>query len=116
MMLVLRDGAAVLLQRRPPTGIWGGLWSLPEADQEADLVACARSFGGLGELSPLRPFTHTFTHFHLEIAPRLADCDGGSVRRVEDSTHAWVPLAKLDDFGVPAPVRRLLLALEGSLV
>lgn len=41
-MLVLRDGDAVLLQRRPPAGIWGGLWSLPEADGDAALARRAR--------------------------------------------------------------------------
>jgi A/G-specific adenine glycosylase len=29
-LLLLRSGDAVLLERRPPTGLWGGLWSLPE--------------------------------------------------------------------------------------
>ncbi|MFL6637559.1 MAG: NUDIX domain-containing protein [Paraburkholderia graminis] len=45
-MLVLRDGNAVMLEKRPPSGIWGGLWSLPEAADEALLEARAREFGG----------------------------------------------------------------------
>ncbi|MFP3561625.1 NUDIX domain-containing protein, partial [Paraburkholderia sp. SIMBA_049] len=65
-MLVLRDGDAVLLERRPPAGIWGGLWCLPQADGDAALAALAQGFGGGGPV-PLAPFTHTFTHFRLEI-------------------------------------------------
>ena len=76
-MLVLRDGDAVMLEKRPPSGIWGGLWSLPEAADEATLAERARDFGGDGAVSPLAPLTHTFTHFRLDIEPRLAELDRG---------------------------------------
>ncbi len=117
-MLVLRDGDAVLLQRRPPTGIWGGLWSLPEADGDPALQQRARDFGGAG-LVPLAPFTHTFTHFKLEIEPRLAELTrqpGAGAPDASDAETAWVPLRKLDAYGVPAPVRKLLDSLSGSLL
>ena len=74
-MLVLRDGDAVMLEKRPPSGIWGGLWSLPEAADEDALAERARDFGGDGAVSPLAPLTHTFTHFRLDIEPRLAELD-----------------------------------------
>jgi A/G-specific adenine glycosylase len=113
-MLVLKDGASVLLEKRPPTGIWGGLWSLPEAADEDALAAVAHSFGGSGELEPLSAFTHTFTHFKLDIEPRLAHA--GAVTEAADNRTVWAPLAELDAFGVPAPVRKLLDALQGTLV
>ncbi|RQR77945.1 A/G-specific adenine glycosylase [Burkholderia sp. Bp9012] len=116
-MLVLRDGDAVLLERRPPAGIWGGLWCLPQADGDVALAELARGFGGGGPV-PLAPFTHTFTHFRLEIEPRLSDvANGGRPRtHVQDAETAWVPLAGLDAYGVPAPVRKLLDALSGPLL
>ena len=92
-MLVLQDGDSVLLEKRPPTGIWGGLWSLPQAADEEALEAVSHSFGGSGELQRLTSFTHTFTHFKLDIEPRLGRANG-----------------------VPAPVRKLLDALQGSLI
>jgi A/G-specific adenine glycosylase len=121
-MLILRDGPAVLLERRPPTGIWGGLWSLPEAGDEAALAVRAGELGAANPLARLAPLTHTFTHFKLDIEPRLADYDvrgaqGASALRDEQS--AWVPLDELDAYGVPAPVRKLLeglKGLEGSLL
>ena len=114
-MLVLRDGDAVLLERRPPTGIWGG-WSLPQADGDAALAELARGFGGGGTV-PLAPLTHTFTHFRLEIEPRLSDmADGGLPAGARDADTAWVPLSRLDAYGVPAPVRKLLDALSGPLL
>jgi A/G-specific adenine glycosylase len=117
-MLVLRDGNAVMLEKRPPSGIWGGLWSLPEATDEASLAERARSFGGDGVIAALAPFTHVFTHFKLDIEPRLAELDAGvgGLAALGDADTAWVGLGDLDSFGVPAPVRKLLDSLQGSLI
>jgi A/G-specific adenine glycosylase len=117
-MLVLRDGNAVMLERRPPSGIWGGLWSLPEAADEASLAERARAFGSDGEVSALAPFSHVFTHFKLDIEPRLAELDRGigALAALNDADTAWVALCDLDSFGVPAPVRKLLASLHGSLI
>lgn len=117
-MLVLRDGDAVMLEKRPPSGIWGGLWSLPEAADEAALATRAREFGGDGAVSPLAPLTHVFTHFKLEIEPRLAEFDRGvgALAALRDADTAWVSVSDLDSFGVPAPVRKLLESLRGSLI
>ncbi|WP_187628726.1 A/G-specific adenine glycosylase [Paraburkholderia sp. UCT31] len=117
-MLLLRDGNAVMLERRPPSGIWGGLWSLPEAADEASLAERARAFGGDGEVSALASFSHVFTHFKLDIEPRLAEFDRGvgALAALNDADTAWVALSDLDSFGVPAPVRKLLASLHGSLL
>ncbi len=128
-MLVLRDGASVLLERRPPSGIWGGLWSLPEAPDESALAERALAFGAARGFERLAPLAHTFTHFKLEIEPRCADVRrpesgisnavaalGAAGVEARDDDTAWVPLAQIDDYGVPAPVRKLLDALKGSLV
>ncbi|ALE56401.1 A/G-specific adenine glycosylase [Paraburkholderia graminis] len=120
-MLVLRDGNAVMLEKRPPSGIWGGLWSLPEAADEAALATRAREFGGgagVSSLAPLAPLTHVFTHFKLDIEPRLAELERGvgALAALGDADTAWVALSDLDSFGVPAPVRKLLDGLQGSLI
>jgi A/G-specific adenine glycosylase len=117
-MLVLRDGDAVMLEKRPPSGIWGGLWSLPEAADETTLAERARDFGGDGAVSPLAPLTHTFTHFRLDIEPRLAELDRVSGARtvLGDGETAWVAMRDIDAYGVPAPVRKLLDGLQGTLL
>ena len=114
-MLVLKDGDAVLLEKRPPAGIWGGLWSLPEAADENALAAVAHSFGAAEDLQRLAPLTHTFTHFKLDIEPRLGKALGQR-SQAADAETVWAPLAGIDAFGLPAPVRKLLDALQGSLV
>src|SRR5262249_22238367 len=58
-MLLAIDRGEVLLEKRPPNGIWGGLWSLPECD-EGDVPRGSER---------LEPFTHTFTHFTLAVTP-----------------------------------------------
>ncbi|HTH59525.1 MAG TPA: A/G-specific adenine glycosylase [Paraburkholderia sp.] len=116
-MLVLLDGDTVMLEKRPPAGIWGGLWSLPEAPDEAALASRALTFGASGAVSPLAPLTHTFTHFRLDIEPRVVELNSDrAVAQAEDAETAWVALREIDAFGVPAPVRKLLDGLRGSLL
>ncbi|HEY3597758.1 MAG TPA: A/G-specific adenine glycosylase [Paraburkholderia sp.] len=117
-MLVLRDGDSVMLEKRPPSGIWGGLWSLPEASDEAALAKRARAFGASAMVSPLAPLTHTFTHFRLDIEPRVVELNRvtGAPAALADGETAWVTLGELDAYGLPAPVRKLLDGLQGSLL
>jgi len=105
----------ILLQRRPPAGIWGGLWSLPECPPDADVIDWIRDeFGwpvqAIGRVPVLR---HSFTHFHLDIEPvrvRLRR-DEPQVRDVVD--QAWLtPSAGLRR-GLAAPIRRLLGEIYG---
>src|SRR5260370_42640836 len=57
--LVLRKSGEVLLERRPSSGLWGGLWTFPETD-EKDLPAhCRRALGGEGaSIRRLEPLDH----------------------------------------------------------
>jgi A/G-specific adenine glycosylase len=117
-MLVLRDGDAVMLEKRPPSGIWGGLWSLPEAADEAALAARAQALGASDKVAPLASLTHTFTHFRLDIEPRVVELNkvAGAPVALADGETVWVPLDRIDAYGVPAPVRKLLVGLQGSLL
>lgn len=115
-MLVVVRGREVLLEKRAPTGIWGGLWSLPEANaDEAPATALARDWGlAVAEARPLAPFEHAFTHFTLEVSPwriRLARTAGrrpGTAQR----PSMWLPLGEVKGAALPSPVKKLLLAKE----
>ena len=113
MLLVTDAEGAVLLQRRPPTGIWGGLLSLPEIPQEADVTQwCKKHLGCIIEEEARWPLLrHTFSHFHLDITPvraRLVS-SGNAVR--DDDEWGWHQHGQLCA-GLPAPVSRLLQQLE----
>ena len=79
VFLVLRDpGGALLLERRPPAGIWGGLWCFPECAPDADVEAVCRSRFGVrpAATTTLAPIAHGFTHFKLDVHPILVEVDG----------------------------------------
>jgi len=105
---IVTDGCAVLLERRPSRGIWGGLWSLPEARPAQVEGHAARS---------LAPIAHAFTHFDLELRPWLVRVGPGTTPPPGTVEGAlWQPLDALDAVGLPAPVRALLdrLPTDGS--
>lgn len=120
-MLVVTDGAQVLLQQRPDSGIWGGLLSLPEVPDLLDedngaledlLGAALLPFGvpaSMG-IERLLPFSHGFTHFKLHVAPYRVTL-AHRLDAVGEATHVWLDAAKIADAPLPAPVKKLLLAL-----
>jgi A/G-specific adenine glycosylase len=91
---VYRDRGKVLLERRPSSGIWGGLWCFPEK-----AVLKARSG------RRLQAIDHGFTHFRLRIQPVLCE-----VR--SRSGSLWVDLDDAVQAAVPAPVKKLLQDLQ----
>jgi A/G-specific adenine glycosylase len=110
-MLVLLHAGQVLLEKRPGSGIWGGLWSLPEAGEKESIAACASRYGvTVAAQKALPAVAHGFTHFLLAIEPvRVA------VKKVDARAAApgvmWLGLADAQGAALPAPVRRILAAL-----
>ena len=110
-VLLLRDAAGrVLLQRRPPAGIWAALWSLPEhADRGAARIWFERRVGdGFERGQALPAIAHAFTHYRLRLLP-LA-WDGVRLRApvAEGQDLRWVDGGELSSLGIPAPIRSLL--------
>ena len=108
-VLLLQRHAAVLLEKRPATGIWAGLWSLPEVALDADIVAhCQVRFAA--EVAPeaaLPAIEHGFTHFHLTLHPQPCAVQAWP-RRAEEPGLLWLPLAEVGGAALPAPIKRLL--------
>jgi A/G-specific adenine glycosylase len=105
-------------------GIWGGLLSLPELDRltagidasvdaassEEAIARAAMPFGTLASCERLQPFSHGFTHFKLHVAPYRV----GIVQRRElagQFNYVWYPVENLMQAPLPAPVKKLLLAV-----
>jgi A/G-specific adenine glycosylase len=106
-MLILRRGdGCVLLERRPPAGIWGGLWSLPDADDREKL---ARRAGlKLEDLKPLPAFEHRLTHLRLTIRPQRARANPGPRSVQCNGGMRWFGADEWPHLGLPKPVLRLL--------
>ena len=113
-MLFALSGGRVLLERRPPQGIWGGLWSPPEFAQAADAEAnLAARFGAATPTRRLAPLRHTFTHFDLDIEPWIVELPAGEGLAAEGEVR-WQELASIESVGLPAPVARLLEELRND--
>jgi A/G-specific adenine glycosylase len=95
---VLRHGREVLLEKRPSSGIWGGLWCFPEAQHNAE-----------GEL--LQPLEHGFTHFRLRIYPLLKEIER-KPERAEAPGRLWLDLDDVLGAAIPAPVKTLATRLR----
>ena len=112
LALLLENAAGeLLLQRRPPSGIWASLWTLPQADSETELRAWLeretrdRAFD---DAEPMPPIVHTFSHYRLHLQPlRLRKVALRDAVRDNDDLR-WVARADLSALGLPAPIRKLL--------
>lgn len=110
MLLLEAEQGGVLLERRPPTGIWGGLWSLPEIDPDRDTAAHCRDVLGVRVSEPESwpRFRHTFSHYHLEIEPVRTRVLGDAGAAMTGAERVWYKNDSRLDGGLAAPVRRLL--------
>ena len=118
-MLLITRGDEVLLERRPPTGIWGGLWSLPEAARVNDIEELRpriERFGDVMSLANEAGFTHGFTHFvlHAEVVhARLSkSADGKRAMQIASPSEPmrWMNQGDVLELGLPAPIRTLMRA------
>jgi len=112
LVLVLDDGS-VLLERRPESGVWGGLWCLPQFDTEAAARAfldhCPYSLQT--EPRPLAALTHSFTHFDLLITPLTVHCcTAGAI--MDAAGALWYNTRDPARIGLPAPIKTLLEGLS----
>ena len=98
-MLVYMNGDEVMLEKRPPVGIWGGLWSFPEVN---DLLINAL---------PLNKLTHKFTHFKLHITPQLVYANI-MIPQVNEAGKIWLSIDDAIGAAIPTPIRKILLQLK----
>jgi len=113
-VLLLERHGEVLLERRPASGVWAGLWSLPELDVGADAVAyCAKRFRARVVALPQLPvIEHGLTHLRLTLHPQPCAVRAWP-RRVEPGL-LWMPLADAEGAALPAPIKKLLRQRVGS--
>jgi len=108
-MWIIENGKGdFLLERRPPTGIWGGLWGLPEQalDEQADDWLLQHHWQALSQQA-LPPMRHTFSHFHLDIQPVHVKVDQNNGEIMEAQRWLWYKPASSKG-GLAAPVSKLL--------
>jgi A/G-specific adenine glycosylase len=113
MLVAMRDDGSVLLERRPESGIWGGLWCLPEFEtaSAANVYAGHSLHAAESQPQPLSIVEHAFTHFDLVITPLLTRC-AGRAGVVDSIPTLWYNTREPARIGLPAPIKTLLESLS----
>jgi len=108
--LLLRKDGAVLLEKRPDTGIWGGLWSFPEVGEVPAIEKlCLERVGVVPERIEIRPVVnHSFTHFDLDMTPVEVHVAKAPERAMDGDRWLWYNHRSPAAVGLAAPVARLL--------
>jgi A/G-specific adenine glycosylase len=112
MLVAMREDGSVLLERRPESGVWGGLWCLPEFETSTSVASYLQQSLRSVKAEPLTlgNVEHAFTHFDLVITPLLARC-AGSAGVMDEARTVWYNTRAPARIGLPAPVKTLLETL-----
>ena len=112
-VLLIEHGGEILFERRPPMGIWGGLWSLPELPLDADVRATvkARFAADVTVRDNLPTIAHGFTHFSLTLHPQHVTARAWPSRAEAPGT-IWLTPADARGAALPAPIKKLMRTLE----
>lgn len=111
--LMLQHQQQVLLQQRPASGLWGGLYGFIEFSSEqlrADYIALNQLQVASG--LDLPAFRHTFSHFHLWITPQLVKIKTKPASVQEQTDAQWFTIAQLPQVGLSAPAKILLQQMQ----
>jgi len=112
MLILQNEQGEVLLQQRPPSGIWGGLWSLPEYPDNTEKNIpqwCEQQLGLIiDNVERLPVFRHTFSHFHLDITPVTSQVKNLANHVMEATNRVWYNTQQPESLGLPAPVVKIL--------
>ena len=116
MLLALNPAGEVLLARRPPSGLWGGLWGFPEfPDAAAARAWCARELGSEpAQEAAWEPVVHSFSHFLLRITPLVFRLQAPANRVMEADGQVWYNTSLSPPGGFATPVKRLIERLRAE--
>ncbi|NND65509.1 MAG: A/G-specific adenine glycosylase [Gammaproteobacteria bacterium] len=116
MLVLINKKQRAMLVKRPNDGIWGGLWSLPEAESVSQAKTwLKKNFPSSAyDIKFLESFRHTFTHYHLNIKPtviKLSDNKNNSALKLKSGDQAlWYDFRRPNDdnnqpvIGLPKPI------------
>lgn len=110
LFLILRNGHdQFFLEKRPMTGIWGGLWSFPEFDTFAEIEAwCLEKNMPVKSVNQLDEQRHTFSHYHLDYTAIFVETENLKNNVLEANQSVWYKVEQNNSLGFPTPVQRLL--------
>ena len=117
VFIVMQNGKGeYLLQKRPPTGLWGGLWAFPECEKNTNIKRWIKdNFSYAVKTINIEPtIQHTFSHFQLEITPAVVTVQPTPENIRENGCYRWSGLNNGIQIGLPAPVKKIVEALNAT--
>jgi A/G-specific adenine glycosylase len=112
VVVAIRAGGELLLERRPPQGIWGGLLGLPEfPTREHALQWTNERLTGVQAAESAEPLRHAFSHFELEMKPLIVRCTDTVAGLRDDDRYLWYDPHDPPRLGLPKPVATLIRAV-----
>ena len=111
MVMLHDDQDRLLFERRPPSGIWGGLWCLPAAENVEDLQATLGV--NFSQTQELTRFEHRLSHRLITIRALSATVERPTSVRSADHQR-WCDLEQQSRLGLPKPVATLLQRLKAG--
>ena len=114
--ILQNEAGQVLLEQRPPAGIWGGLWAFPECAPGDDIAAWIRArFGcSINALEYLARLRHTFSHFHLDIMPVHAMVHADNEALHDAGHYCWYAPGSKQRLGMATPIKNLIAGIMRS--
>jgi A/G-specific adenine glycosylase len=108
VFLLLMHGNDILLEKRPGSGIWGGLWCPPQFEDEVEARDWFERNGmEAREGERLETFSHTFTHFKLHITPLKVRLARKPLLAAQPGS-VWLDVEEALGGAIPTPVRKIL--------
>jgi A/G-specific adenine glycosylase len=106
----------VLMEKRPPSGIWGGLWCFYEVENKMQIASLLEQLKlTVVKKQSLPQFRHTFSHFHLNIHPIVVDCSQNQAQEINEKyQQQWYDLHQPNSVGLAASTKKLLTLLKST--
>jgi A/G-specific adenine glycosylase len=116
-LITMNAAGAILLERRPPTGIWGGLWTFPQFDDEQGAKEAVSGWRlAVSEEASMRrlpAYHHSFTHYDLTLHPLVVHVVAAQPQVAEDDRYVWYDPRQPARIGLAKPAVELIRSVTG---
>ena len=112
-LIIHNSDGDILLERNPPSGLWGGLWVFPQCNRFEEIDdTCEKRGLRVKKIVPQMTSRHTFSHFHLDYQPVEIILDYDYQQTMKSDDQIWYNSQNSISLGMPAPIKALV---EGGL-
>lgn len=110
LLLLFNQKQQLLLEKRPDTGVWAKLWSLPQLNrnQQTNDIFFQEFKTNLEGLKSIKQFKHSFSHYHLDVVLKSIELPESLTKQIVMENRKWVELSALNGIGTPSIVNKCI--------